>query len=612
MNLKNKAFMKPNRCFLLLMPFLMFMPISMAQVKVPRSDIDQYMMGKAERLKNLNEAKFGMFIHWGPYAVLAGEWNGQRGGRNGEWIMFDLKIPRGDYESMASNFNPVKFNAAEWAKLARDAGMRYMVITAKHCDGFAMYDSRITDYNIADWTPFKRDVCKELKAACNKQDIKLGFYYSHWWDWHEEHAIAGPSGGPYHDNNWDFPDRSKKQSAIYIDGKSLPQVKELVSNYDPYIMWFDVPTGISQEQSFKFLKAVRSQKPDIIINNRIGNDMGDYGTPEQYIPSGISTFEVCMTLNDTWGYKYYDHEWKSAKTIIQNLADIAHKGGNYLLNVGPTAEGIIPPASVRILQEVGKWMGKNGESIYGTTASPLGRLPFKGRCTAKPGKVFVHVFEWPDNRELVIPGILSKIQKVYLLADPGQKPLPFKHQDGDLILEIIATQLPSGAFHEYNTVIAIEYEDELKTEKKPLLVDPSYRTYLTPDMATLTGEKFAYSFHNVWHDLNIRGYHVTNWNELDDTMEWPVRSIRKGRYEVYLKYGATAGCEDNVFEILLGNQVLEGKVQGTGDWYTYESFFAGNVELDRANEFTLTIRPKMLGGCSLMNLKEVSLVPIIK
>ena len=175
-------------------------------------------------------------------------------------------------------------------------------------------------------------------------------------------------------------------------------------------------------------------------------------------------------------------------------------------------------------------------------------------------------------------------------------------------MEIIATQLPTEAFHEYNTVIAIEYENELKTVEKPLLVDPSHRTLLTPDMAQLTGENLAYSFHNVWDDLNIRGYHVTSWNEVDATMEWQVRSIRKGRYEVYIKYGAPAGCEDNVFEILLGDQLLEGKVQSTGDWYTYRSFVAGNLEFDVADELTLTIRPKILGGCSLMNLKEVSLV----
>jgi alpha-L-fucosidase len=455
-------------------------------------------------------------------------------------------------------------------------------------------------------------VCKELQEACSQEDIGLGFYYSHWWDWHEEHAIAGPANGPYRDNNWDFPDRSKKQPDIYINGKSLRQVEELVANYDPYIMWFDVPTGISREQSYKFLKAVRSQDPDIIINNRIGNDMGDYGTPEQYIPSGSSTFEVCMTMNDTWGYKYYDHNWKSAGTIIRNLADIAHKGGNYLLNVGPTAEGIIPPASVRILQEVGKWMRLNGGSIYGTTASPLGKLPFSGRCTAKPGRLFVHVFEWPHNRELVIPDIRSEIKKAYLLADPGKTPLNIRQENGDLMLEIMAARLPAGAFHEHNTVITLEYEGELQTLNRPILIDPSYRTSLTPDMADLKGDRLSYSFHNVWHDLNRRGYHVDNWTETEATMSWPVRSIRVGRYEVYIRYGAPAGCEDNIFELHLGEHVLEGNVESTGDWYTYRSFPAGEIDIGMADDLTLTVKPKVLAGCSLMNLKEVSLVPVIK
>jgi alpha-L-fucosidase len=609
MNPKMKKYLCPVPLIILMLGLSLNIP---AQEKIPQSDIDKYMKGREARLKDLNDAKFGIFIHWGPYAVLAGEWNGKEGGRNGEWIMYDLKIPVKEYEPMARTFNPVQFDAGEWAGLAREAGMRYMVITAKHCDGFAMYDSRVSDYNIVDWTPFRRDVCRELLEACRKAGIRLGFYYSHWWDWHEEHALAGPAGGPYHDNNWDFPDRSGKRPEIFIANKSLPQVRELVAGYDPYIMWFDVPAGISREQSYQFLKTVRSQNPDIIINNRIGNDMGDYGTPEQYIPSDGSTFEVCMTMNDTWGYKYDDHNWKSAGTIIRNLADIAHKGGNYLLNVGPTAEGIIPPASVRILQEVGKWMKIYGESIYGTSGSPIGKLPFNGRCTAKPGKLFAHVFDWPDSRELVIPGIQSKISKVYLLADPGQHPLNFKQLDGDLVLEIIAAQLPSGALHEYNTVIGIEYEGDLETSAKSLLVDPSFRTSLTPDMATLTGERLGYSFHNVWQDLDTRGYHVVNWTDPDDTMFWTLRSIRKGRYEVYLKYGAPPGCEVNRFEISVGDQILAGNVQDTGGWYTYQSHKVGNTEIGAAGEFTLSIKPTLLGGCSLMNLKEVSLVPIIK
>ena len=253
-----------------------------------------------------------------------------------------------------------------------------------------------------------------------------------------------------------------------------------------------------------------------------------------------------------------------------------------------------------------------GESIYGTSGSPIGKLPFNGRCTAKPGKLFVHVFDWPDSRELVIPGIKSRISKVYLLADPGQHPINFKQVDGDLILEIIAARIPPEALHEYNTVIGIEYEGDLEISSKPLLVDPSYRTNLTPDMAMLTGEKLAYSFHNVWQDLNTRGYHVVNWTDKDDTIYWILRSIRKGRYEIYLKYGAPTGCEVNRFEISVGDQILAGNVQDTGGWYIYQSYKVGNTEIGAAGEFTLCIKPTLLGGCSLMNLKEVSLVPIIR
>jgi len=577
-----------------------------------QAEIDKYTAGKEERLKSLNDAKFGMFIHWGPYAQLAGEWNGKRVGGLGEWIMWVGKIPIKDYEAEAKKFNPLKFNADEWAKLAKDAGMKYVVITAKHCDGFAMYKSNVSAYNMVDFTPFKRDVCKELETACNKQNVKLGFYYSHWWDWHEEHSIAGPMSGKYYDNSWNFPDRSKKQADIYIDGKALPQVNELVSNYQPYAIWFDVPQGISREQSFKFLKTIRSANPQIIINDRIGNDMGDYSSPEQYIPNGTSVFEVCMTMNDTWGYKYYDHNWKSAKTVIQNLADIAHKGGNYLLNVGPTPEGIIPPASVRILQDVGKWMKANGECIYGTTASPLGKLPFSGRCTAKPGKLFIHIFDWPQNREIVIPGLQSKVSKVYLLADPKHQSLSFIQKEQDLLVNLVAEQLPAEAFCEYNTVMVIEYEGELKTLEKPILVDPSSQVYLSPDVAKLSGKNVEYKFYDTWGNLEERGYHVYNWNDLDASLSWKVRTIRTGAYEVYLKYGAPKGCEQNSFTVTIGDQTINGKVQDTDGWYKYQSVNVGQIKLEKSDDLTLTIKPTQLGSCSLMNLKEVKLIPIIR
>ncbi len=571
--------------------------------QVSQAGIDQYTAGRKARLERLNDAKFGLFIHWGPYAVLAGEWQDRRIHGPGEWIMYHGKIPVEQYEKMAKRFNPVKFDAEEWVRLAEQAGMRYMVITAKHCDGFAMFDSEVTPYNIVDWTPFGRDVIAELKKACENSGLGLGFYYSHWWDWHERNALG-------HENTWDFPNSEQKDPDIYLQKKSLPQVRELVTRYDPFIMWFDVPGKITREQSFTFLKTVRRHDPGIIINNRIGNDMGDYDTPEQYLPSGSSTFEVCMTMNDTWGYKYYDHNWKSVKTVIQNLADIAHKGGNYLLNVGPTAEGVFPQASVRILQQTGQWMAKNGESIYATTASPLGRLPFNARCTAKPGTLFIHVFDWPVMGELVIPRIKNPVTSVTLLADPGKKPLPFDQKGSDLFITLDAKQIPARVLNTVNNVLAIDYRGEFEPVNGPYLIDPGNPSYLTPDMAGLSGENLSYEFNHIWGPH--RGYQVKNWTDPDATMSWAIRAIRSWTYDVYLQYGAPAGCGANECEFSAGDITLRHNIRNTGGWYDFEEFLIGSTKIETSEYMDLTIKPVKLEGCSLMNLKQVKLVPVIK
>jgi alpha-L-fucosidase len=572
-------------------------------------DVLKYTAGRTERLQSLNEAKFGLFIHWGPYAVPAGEWHGERIRGLGEWIMFNAEIPVAEYEEMARDFNPEQFDADTWVKLAKNAGMRYIVITAKHCDGFAMYDSEVSEYNIVDWTAYGQDPLAALRKACDRHGVKLGFYYSHWWDWHEANA-QGLS------NTWDFPDVDKKNPDIYLDRKSLPQVRELVRKYDPYIIWFDVPSGrdgaISPVQSYAFLKTIRETDPDIIINDRIGNKMGDYDTPEQYIPSKTSTFEVCMTLNDTWGYKYYDHNWKSIETVIHNLVDIAHKGGNYLLNIGPTAEGNIPVASMRILQEVGKWMDTYGESIYGTTASPIGDLPFNGRCTARPGKLYIHMLDWPEADQIVVPKIGVGVDKIYLLGDPTQRGLSFKQLATDVIIDLPATQLPEEALHACNTVLVIAYSGDLEMIAMPVLVDPAQVTILTPDDAVLSGGDLEYAFHNVWDDLSERGYHLDKWHDTKATASWGLRAIRKGTYDVHIKYGAPPGCSDNVYEISLAGQKIRQSVSDTGGWYTYQSFNAGTVSLDESDALDLVVKPVKLGGCALMNLKEIQLVPVIK
>lgn len=353
------------------------------------------------------EARFGMFIHWGVYAVPAGRWNGEDIEGIGEWIQHTAKIPVKDYEKLAENFNPVKYDADSWVKLAKEAGMRYIVITTKHHDGFAMFHSRTSPYNIYDATPFKRDPIKELAEACNKHGIKLGFYYSQAQDWHHP-------GGAAWSGHWDPAQDGGMDD--YIRDIAAPQIREILTNYGPVsILWYDTPKDMNKERA-DMLLPLHDLQPGIIWNNRLGYYEGDFSTPEQEIPAtgNGKDWETCMTMNDTWGFKSGDNNWKSTETLIRNLIDIVSKGGNYLLNVGPTAEGEIPAASIDRLKEIGKWMQVNGEAIYGTSPSPFCELSFNGRCTAKGNKLYLHVFEWPQEG-IRLTGLKNKVESVVFM-----------------------------------------------------------------------------------------------------------------------------------------------------------------------------------------------------
>ncbi|MHB8635538.1 MAG: alpha-L-fucosidase [Fimbriimonadaceae bacterium] len=377
---------------------------------------------KDARMKWFREARFGMFIHWGLYSVPAGAWKGKDYSGAAEWLQYNAKIKPRDYEPLQQQFNPVKFDAEKWVKIAKNAGMKYIVITSKHHEGFGMWPSKQGTWNIGH-TQFHRDPLKELAVACRREGLKLCFYHSIM-DWHNPDYLPRR---PWDDRPVTTPNLDKY--VAYLKA----QLKELLTNYGPIgILWFDGEweNTWTHERGVDLYKYVRSLQPNIIVNNRVDTgrtdsgastkeNVGDYGTPEQSIPSnGIpgADWETCMTMNDTWGYHATDHDWKSPETLIRNLVDIASKGGNYLLNVGPTSLGEIPPGSVDRLARMGAWTKVNGESLYGSSASPFPRpLPW-GRVTQKPGKLFLHVFD--PSKPILLAGLKTRIKRVYELANP--------------------------------------------------------------------------------------------------------------------------------------------------------------------------------------------------
>ena len=332
---------------------------------------------KTKLYKDYNDLKFGMFIHWGAYSSLGGIWNGKQIPGLGEWIMYEAQIPREEYKEVCKRFNPTGFNADEWVKLAKEAGMRYIVAMTKHHEGFSMYHSKVTEFNIYDYTPFKRDPIEEIYQACQKYGIRLGLYYSHSIDWMD----GGDAGAAQYKK--EFPDYIDKEAsnqydpspisyADYIEKKAKPQMCEILKKFPNLVeIWYDYPVKMNLHQSFEFYKLAYGIQPECLINNRVGNDLGDILTAgDNEIPAEnkIETkpFETPGTLNNTWGYKSYDNNWKSHKEMLFWIAEIASKGGNYLLNVGPDGNGIIPEESVKILKGIGAWMRINGEAIYGT------------------------------------------------------------------------------------------------------------------------------------------------------------------------------------------------------------------------------------------------------
>jgi alpha-L-fucosidase len=541
-------------------------------------------------MKWWREARFGMFIHWGVYSVPAGTYHGKRIGGIGEWIMNTAKIPTAEYQAYAKQFNPVKYDADEWVRTAKEAGMKYIVITSKHHDGFAMFDSKASNWNIVKATPFGRDPLKELAAACKKYGLRLGFYYSQAQDWNNPGGAA--AGG-----HWDPAQNGSMDD--YIKNVAVPQMREILTHYGKIsVLWWDTPYEMNHERASELISLLKLQ-PGIIHNNRLGGGYrGDTETPEQYVPAtGFPgrDWETCMTMNDTWGYKSYDDNWKSTETIIHNLVDIASKGGNYLLNVGPTNEGLMPAPSVERLKEVGAWMKTNGEAIYSTSASPFKSLPW-GRCTQKSRAggttLYLHVFNWPADGKLLVPGIKNPVSDARVLAT-GVK-LKSTQSDAGITID-----LPPTAPDRISSTVVLKIQGQpvVETQLQKQAADGSL--LLRGADAEVHGSQLQYESGGGKDNL---GY----WMDPADWAEWRFEITAPGKFAVTAEIAAQGSGS---FTVRTGDSTIDSKAPNTGSYTKFETVQLGLLTIPAAGKASLTVRP-VAQGWQPMNLKAIKLTPI--
>ena len=540
-----------------------------------------------QRMAWWREARFGMFIHWGIYAQAGGYWKGKNIPGFAEWMMSEGKIPVADYATLVDEFNPVKFDADQWVTIAKQAGMKYIVITAKHHDGFAMFHTATDSFNIFDATPFKRDPLAELAIAARKQGIKLGFYYSQAQDWHHP-------GGVECRGAWDMAQAGNTDE--YLKNIAVPQVKELLTRYGPIsVLWWDTPCEMNSERAGQLASLLKLQ-PQIITNDRLGGGFrGDTGTPEGTIPPFPLTnqdWETCMTINGTWGYRSDALDSvRSSQSLLLDLINTASKGGNYLLNIGPDSEGKIPDVEAARLQEMGKWLKTNGEAIYATSASPFRKKPLWGRYTQKSGKLFLHVLNRPADGKIVVP-IRNHVSKVSLLALPKIK---LKHSDSS---QGILIQLPDVLPDPIDTVVVIRFKGQID----PLPEDNTVRSSSDGTIG-LNAMNVQLSFggssgaDSKAHTTSFGGDEDSpylDWKGqqgAEDTLQWNMLPDKTGDYDVILNYATWPYQAGSTFSLAVGTQKLVGTLKLTQSGYFGEEFKIGSVHLD-----ALTPIPVILKG----------------
>ncbi len=541
----------------------------------------------AERTQWFREARFGLFIHWGVYAVPAGEWQGKPIGGIGEWIMKNGKIPVADYKAFAKDFTAANYDPAAWASLARRAGMKYVVITGKHHDGFALYDSAVTDWDSVNSSGAGRDLLTPLAAAVRAEGLKFGLYYSQAQDWNHPGG-AGAGWDPAQQGDYDQ----------YLQTIALPQVREIIERYDPAIIWWDTPTGMSGERVKPFADYM-AEHPAILNNNRLGTGFqGDTKTPEQHIPPrGYpgELFEVCMTMNDTWGFKKNDLNWKSVRQLLRNLSDISSKGGNFLLNVGPAADGRIPDASIERLEAVGRWMKINSEAIYATDAGPFPRrLPW-GRVTQKRATdgattLFLHVWEWPADGKILLPTVTQSPVSGQLLAN-GSTVKTASSPEG------LVVQLPGTATDADVSVVRIDFAAPVVVTQEP---------FLTPaaDGRVTFGAADADAHGHYDGNIQLRDSgpdaYLTYWKNPKWKLEYTLKTPAAGKWTVTAEVAAPVATP---LVLAVGKSETPAAIEATGPGLTWKTVTLGTLELPAGQTaFELRGAPSGWKGLSLRNV----------
>lgn len=567
---------------------LLFAAVLMAQPSQPP-------LPEPERRQWFRDAKFGMFIHWGAYSVI---------GRH-EWARHRFQIPQAEYDQYARAFNPVNYNPDAWVDLAQNAGAKYMVITSKHHDGFSIYRSKVSDYDM-EITPYAGDPLKMLADSCKRKGMRLGFYHSIM-DWH--HPDYTPKRA------WEVPNPNAGGNLDRYLGFMKAQLKELLTNYgDVSVIWFDgewehkKPGELHEDEIYNYIHELQ---PNTLINDRLYNrrpgNPANYGTPEQFVPAtGMQDasgqpmlWESCVTINnDSWGYNKYETEFKTSRDLIRMLVEVVSKGGNLLLNVGPKPDGTIQSEFVERLNAMGRWMAVNGEAIYGTTASPFARLPFFGRATVKDKTVYLHVFQWPKDGQLRVPGLKNLVLNAHLMG--GKDKLATRRDSDDILVS-----LPPLAPDEVASVVVLELDGA--PQVTPYYLRPEKDGAIS---AGVESSEIETRFEQRAKKENILGHvYLSHWTRADDVPTWNLRVPKAGRYKVAVSYASPKGSEGVEYAVVAGKSQVTGKVKNTDGDLVFKRFDVGEMNLSAGDQL-LQVKPTGKAGTEAMRLERVVLTPV--